>query len=70
MNIKGLTEKFTRIYTPFFTLGSPVIPTFYKSNLLIFNGLTFLMYKKCTKKLKLFFVVKLCKVLKSHIYEI
>jgi hypothetical protein len=27
MNIKGLTENFTRIYTPFFTLGSPVIPT-------------------------------------------
>ncbi len=27
MNIKGLTENFTRIYTPFFTMGSPVIPT-------------------------------------------
>jgi hypothetical protein len=37
---------------------------------LIFNGLTFLMYKKCTKNLKLIFVVKLCKVLRSHIYEI
>ena len=70
MNTKGLTEKFTRIYTPFFTLGSPVIPTLYKVNLLIINRFFFLMYKKCTKFLGFYSDVKPCKVLRSHIYEI
>ena len=61
MNTKGLTENFTRIYTPFFTLGSPVIPTLYKVNLLIINRFFFLMYKKCTKFLGFYSDVKPCK---------